>query len=127
MRRIAATFSSPRPLPGRSSLTASNAISSRKARLHNPHGNADSSSSTGKPPKAEGPRPERFELSGPSIVLDPKVHAYRSDIADIALAGQLFAPHYARPMMRRCGPKPATVREKPSADANPVTQLRPGE
>jgi hypothetical protein len=28
------------------------------------------------------------------------VHAYRRDLADVALAGQLFAPHYARPVMR---------------------------
>ena len=60
-------------------------------------------------------------------MLDPKVHAYRSDIADIALAGQLFAPHYARPLMRRCGPSPATVREKPSDGAAPVTQLQPDD
>ena len=102
-------------------MTASNAISSRKARLHSPHASADSSSST-----AED-KPERFALSGPSIVLDPKIHAYRRDIADIALAGQLFAPHYARPVMRRCGLQPATVRDKPSDTADAVTQLQPGE
>ena len=38
---------------------------------------------------------ERFHLTGPSLALDPRIHAYRNDIADIALAGQIFAPHYA--------------------------------
>ena len=29
---------------------------------------------------------DRFHLTGPSLTLDPRVHAYRKDIADIALA-----------------------------------------
>jgi hypothetical protein len=66
-------------------------------------------------------------LSGPSLELDPRIHAYRSDIADIALAGQLFAPHYARPVMRTCGPRPAAVRTAPSEEAEQVSMLQPGE
>jgi len=60
-------------------------------------------------------------------VLDERVHAYRRDIADIALAGQLFAPHYARPMMRSCGMRATFVRPKPSTDAPPSSELLPGE
>lgn len=39
-----------------------------------------------------------FALNGPSIALDAKTHAARGDLADLALAGKLFVPHYARPM-----------------------------
>src|SRR3546814_10677207 len=43
-----------------------------------------------------------FRLEGPSIALDQRIHAFRPDIADLALAGQVFATHYARPESRRC-------------------------
>ncbi|MEY5007083.1 MAG: hypothetical protein RL764_399 [Pseudomonadota bacterium] len=49
----------------------------------------------------EHPRPS-FALSGPSIELDGRTHAVRGDLADIALAGKLFVPHYAKPMEMRC-------------------------
>ena len=60
----------------------------------------------------DGPWPESFlemmavERGAARHTLD----AYRRDLADIALAGQLFAPHYARPMMRSCGARPAFMR-----------------
>lgn len=38
---------------------------------------------------------------------DPSINAYRDDVADIALAGQVIASHYAEPVMRRC--RSATV------------------
>lgn len=43
-----------------------------------------------------------FSLNGPSIPLDERTHAVRGDLADIALAGKLFVPHYARPMEMIC-------------------------
>ena len=99
-------------------MTASNAISSRTAPPRRPRANgADSSSSTG----------ERFELKGSAATLDPRIHAYRGDIADIALAGQVIAPHYARPLIRACGPHLAPVRDKPNDEAAPVSELLPGE
>lgn len=61
-------------------------------------------------------------LTGPSIVLDPLVHAYRSDLADIALAGQLFAPHYARPVTRTCSAA-VVVRSAPTDAAEPVYEM----
>ncbi|HEV7660444.1 MAG TPA: NlpC/P60 family protein [Allosphingosinicella sp.] len=70
---------------------------------------------------------EWFHLTGPSLTLDPRIHAFRDDIADIGLAGQIFAPHYARPLVRGCGSRQAFVRPRPDADSEPVTELLPGE
>jgi hypothetical protein len=66
-------------------------------------------------------------LGGPSPVLDARIHAYRRDLADVALAGQVFAPHYARPLIRGCGLRPAFVRTAPSDGAPIASQLLPGE
>jgi hypothetical protein len=99
-------------------LNASNGISSRKDIPHGEHQrNGASSSSTA----------ERFSLSGPSVILDERIHAYRRDIADIALAGQLFAPHYARPMIRTAGPYATAVRAEPAEDSDVVSPLDPGD
>jgi hypothetical protein len=98
-------------------LTASNAISSRKAPPGRQPASGASSSSTG----------ERFELGRSPAALDPRVHAFRSDIADIALAGQIIAPHYARPLIRACGPHSAALRNRPDADQDAVSELLPGE
>jgi hypothetical protein len=99
----------------RNSLKASNETSSTTPPLSRSGANGDSSSRTD----------ERFHLTGPSLTLDPRIHAYRKDIADIALAGQIFAPHYARPLLRRCGPEPAPVRVLPSADSEALATLAP--
>ena len=52
------------------------------------------------PPPLSPPR-EGFALCGPSIALDPRTHAVRSDLADVRLAEYVFAPHYAAPMTCR--------------------------
>jgi hypothetical protein len=98
-------------------LKASNVTSSPTAPPANQRGNGDSSSSPA----------ERFTLTGPSILLDPRIHAFRSDLADIALAGQLFAPHYARPVIRRCGLQPADAYCDPSDRRDALYRLAPGE
>ena len=59
--------------------------------------------------------------------LDPRLHAWRSDIADIALAGRLFAPHYAAPLIRACGLMQTPVRVGPGDAAEAVSELLPGE
>ena len=38
---------------------------------------------------------------GPAPALDPRYDAYRGDLADIALAGRVFVPHYSVPVERR--------------------------
>jgi len=47
------------------------------------------------PSPARSPR-RAFALTGPSAVLDPSTHAVRPDLADVRLAEQVFAPHYAQ-------------------------------
>jgi hypothetical protein len=61
------------------------------------------------------------------VRLDPRIHAWRPDIADIALASRLFAPHYAAPLIRACGMLATLVREAPSDTARAVSELLPGE
>lgn len=79
-------------------------------------------------PDAAGATPRRsFRLSGRSAKLDPRQHAARGDIADIALAGTLFAPHYAMPLPRMCGWQAAAVYAAASKDSEQVNQLLPGE
>src|ERR1700754_5010274 len=102
MRAIVVTSSSRRPAVDRISLKASNAISSRPAAAK---AAAAATAEAGAPAnEACSSRTEEwFRLPGPSLTLDPRIHAYRDDIADIGLAGQVLAPHYARPLVRGCG------------------------
>lgn len=41
-----------------------------------------------------------FPLDGPSNLPDPATHAYRTDLADVALAGRVIASHFAEPLVR---------------------------
>ena len=41
-----------------------------------------------------------FPLAGRSEHPDPLTHAYRQDLADVALAGRVVASHYAEPLLR---------------------------
>ena len=67
-----------------------------------------------------------FHLDGPTRALDPRTNAFRRDIADVSLAGALFAPHYAAPMPRMA--LAATMMRKAAAhDSEAVSQLLPGE
>jgi len=68
----------------------------------------------------------RFGLAGVSQDYDPRTVAIRPDLADIAVAGQHFAPHYAAPMMRSVTAA-TPLRNAASADADVLAQLLPGE
>lgn len=68
-----------------------------------------------------------FRLKGRSIELDRRIHAVRGDLADISLAGLLFAPHYAKAQPMHCLAPAAFLRDAPSADATAVSQLLQGE
>ena len=69
----------------------------------------------------------QYALSGPARVRDPRVTPIRGDLADIALAGKLFAPHYAVPMERMVVAPYAAVRKANRADAEQISELLHGE
>ena len=78
-------------------------------------------------PGVAGSGRDRFGLSGTSHAFDPRVVAIRPDLADIAVAGQHFAPHYAAPMMRSGVLPAAVLRGSPSLDADQTSELLFGE
>jgi NlpC/P60 family/Bacterial dipeptidyl-peptidase Sh3 domain len=45
----------------------------------------------------------------------------------VELAGRLFAPHYAQPLIRACGLIPTPVRDAPADDSAAASELLPGE
>lgn len=65
-------------------------------------------------------------LSGPSEHPDPATHAYRKDLADIALAGRVIASHYAEPMAKVVA-VPSLLRANGSEDSLVVAELQPGD
>ncbi len=68
-----------------------------------------------------------FRLHGPEEVFDPRVTPVRDDLADIALAGRIFVPHYAVPIVMRCGVPGATLYKQASDRSNAVSELLFGE
>jgi len=68
-----------------------------------------------------------FRLGGRSIALDRRVNAVRGDLADVSLAGVLFAPHYAKAQPMHCARGGAFLRESGAAGARAVSQLLFGE
>lgn len=68
-----------------------------------------------------------FGLTGVSQAFDQRIVAIRPDLADIAVAGQYFAPHYAAPMMRACMLAHTPLRRSNAADAEAVSSLLYGE
>lgn len=80
---------------------------------------ADSQTQTGLRPT--------YTLTGHSFVGDKRTTPIRGDLADIKLAGKLFAPHYAVPMLRT-GIAPVTeIHEQPDATSMPISALMHGE
>ena len=69
---------------------------------------------------------EDFALSGPSDLPDPEFNAYRKDLADIALRGQVIASHYAEPLARRLAIA-EPLRNSPAAEGDVVAQLVEGD
>lgn len=78
-------------------------------------------------PAAAGAGRGRFGLTGTSQIYDPRIVAIRPDLADIAVAGQHFAPHYAAPMMRSGVLPAASLRASPSLEAEQTSELLFGE
>ncbi|HEU4960958.1 MAG TPA: SH3 domain-containing protein [Sphingomonas sp.] len=78
------------------------------------------------PPSATTPRRNAFALTGRSTRLDPRRHAVRADLADVRLASQVFAPHYAEPMAM-AAVRATPILAAPSVDAETLGALAPGE
>ncbi len=74
-----------------------------------------------------GPYSGQYALSGPAKVRDPRVTPIRGDLADIALAGKLFAPHYVVPMERAVTAAYAPLLESGRDDAGQGSELLRGE
>lgn len=68
---------------------------------------------------------QRFGLTGPSKDLDPRVNAFRGDLADIALAGKMFSPHYAESVAMVCTAPFAAMFDSPGGKQ--VSELLAGE
>lgn len=69
----------------------------------------------------------RFGLTGVSKSFDTRVIAIRADLADIAVAGDHFAPHYAAPMMGSVVAPYVAMRSAPDLNAPMVSELLYGE
>lgn len=69
----------------------------------------------------------KFVLNGPEGEFDPRTTAHRGDLADIALAGKMFAPHYAEPMPMRCSAPKAMIRSQSGKDHEAISELLHGE
>ena len=79
-------------------------------------------------PASPNPRSaERFVLRGRSVLLDPRIHAFRPDLADAALADCLFAPHYAGAEISGVVTLTTPIRATPQSAATAVTELARGE
>ena len=79
-------------------------------------------------PSASPPSPivDGFALTGPSSLPDPAFHAYRQDLADTALAGQVIASHYAEPLTRRLVSN-AKLMAAPDEASELIAALAPGD
>lgn len=80
--------------------------------------------SPARPPRTNLTRHAR--LTGPSLRLDPRVHAYRADIADIALAGRLVSPRYVVGV-EMAASAIVPLRAAAGDDAVQTSELLPGE
>ncbi len=69
----------------------------------------------------------KFSLRGPEEDFDPRVTAHRGDLADIALAGKMFAPHYAEAMPMRCSAPKAMIRKAGGKNYEAISELLHGE
>ena len=69
----------------------------------------------------------QYALSGPAKVRDARITPIRGDLADIALAGKLFAPHYVVPMERAVTAAFTPLRKTPHDDAEQTSELLAGE
>ncbi len=87
--------------------------------------NSGISSKANSPPNSAPPR-RSFALTGRSRPLDPRTNAVRGDIADIRLAEQVFAPHYAEAVAKVVA-RDVVLREGRDAASDAMATLAAGE
>jgi len=68
-----------------------------------------------------------FKLLAASKALDRRTNAVRGDVAEAALAGKVFVPHYAEPALKSVITALAGIYAKPQKDAVMVSELLSGE
>ncbi|MEE9433643.1 MAG: C40 family peptidase [Sphingorhabdus sp.] len=68
-----------------------------------------------------------YALTGHSLIGDPRTTPIRGDLADIKLAGKLFAPHYAVPLVKSCILPATTLHEGPHESDEGTSRLLHGE
>ena len=68
-----------------------------------------------------------YALTGHSLIGDPRTTPIRGDLADIKLAGKLFAPHYAVPLIKRCIMPATTLHDGPHESDEGTSRLLHGE
>jgi cell wall-associated NlpC family hydrolase len=66
-------------------------------------------------------------MSNLSTSLDPRVNAYRPDLADLTLRNDITAARYVEPVIRQCVRGLLPLLEAPKHDAKQVSQIRYGE
>lgn len=69
----------------------------------------------------------QYALAGPARVVDPRVTPIRGDLADIALRGKLFAPHYVVPMERAIVADHVALRTAKGEASQQTSELLRGE
>jgi hypothetical protein len=70
---------------------------------------------------------QSFTLNSVSKPYDPRLNAIRGDLADIALAGRVFVPHYAVPKTMVCTAPSHMLKHAADEDAESGSQLLYGE
>ena len=68
------------------------------------------------------PQRKTIYLTGPSVQIDAEAYACRRDLAEIALAGHVFAQHYAVPL-RHIVIREVPIHKSPRADSECVATL----
>lgn len=76
-------------------------------------------------PTATSAPPGGWPLAGPSNLPDPRTHAYRQNLADVALVGTVIASHFAEPLTRKLSAS-APFLAGPSNDSELLSQLPQG-
>jgi hypothetical protein len=67
-----------------------------------------------------------YPLAGVSNLPDPAFHAFRQDLADVALADRVIASHYAEPLLRHLVAA-ATLYAAADESAESVGELQAGD